>query len=298
MSKPESAERVAQQAATRYMGGVAWPTVILAVVAAATYVGTLLLVVGDQMSLAPAVIILALASYATYTVLHEAAHGSISGNQRGMRWLNEALGYLAAWVLLIPMTAHRHEHLAHHRHANMPDDDPDYCVRDFARSPWHAATVAAQVLYSQFRYYLTHRWGRGRRSQDIYLVAEVLSSLLLRLPLLLWGDWSAGLLAMVLGLLLGVSITLYLFAYLVHRPHADSGRWVDTSTIPMAGVGGAILSFAWGYQNYHGIHHLFPRVPWYRYPRLYRDIAEPMQQMGAPIYQLDAAGLRRAPALA
>lgn len=298
MNQADVIERAAQQAATTYMGKVAWPTVMLATVVLFTYLGTLLLVVGGQLPVLPAILLIAVTSYAGYTVLHEAAHGSISGSQRRFRWLNELLGYAAAWVLLIPMTAHRHEHLAHHRHANDPEADPDYCVRDFARSPGRAASVAVQVLCSQFSYYLAHRWGRGRRSQDLYLVLEVVAAIALRVPLLMWGDWQAGLVALIAGQLLGVSITLYLFAYLVHRPHTDTGRWVDTSTIPMEGVGGTIITFLWGFQNYHGIHHLFPRVPWYCYASLYRDIAEPMASKGAPVYRLGSRGLQRADAIA
>jgi beta-carotene hydroxylase len=42
----------------------------------------------------------------------------------------------------------------------------------------------------------------------------------------------------------------------------------------------------WGYQDYHSIHHLFPKVPFYRYRRLFNEIADRMDQMGAPVYRL------------
>jgi beta-carotene hydroxylase len=46
------------------------------------------------------------------------------------------------------------------------------------------------------------------------------------------------------------------------------------------------------FQNYHSIHHLFPRVPFYHYARLYQDIEEIMSAKGAPIYRLTARGLK------
>jgi hypothetical protein len=42
----------------------------------------------------------------------------------------------------------------------------------------------------------------------------------------------------------------------------------------------------WVNQNYHSIHHLFPRVPFYRYPALFNDIERIMVAKGAPIYRL------------
>lgn len=280
------------------MGRVAWPTVCLAAVAISVYLLVLTWVVAGQMSIWLALLLTALATYACYTVLHEACHGSISGSRRDLRWLNETLGYAAAWVLMIPMTAHRHEHLAHHRHANEPDHDPDYCVRDFGRSPWHAAAVAVHALRSQFDYYRSNRWGKAAGSQDRNLILELLAIVVLRVLLLAWGDWSSGLLVVIGGQLLGVSLTLYLFAYLVHRPHEQSGRWLDTSIIPMQGMSGTLLTLAWGYQNYHGIHHLFPRVPWYCYPALYRNIEPLLESKGAPIFHLGAGGLRPRQAMA
>ena len=45
------------------------------------------------------------------------------------------------------------------------------------------------------------------------------------------------------------------------------------------------------FQNYHSIHHLFPRVPFYQYARLYSDIEAVMVAKGAPVYQLTWRGL-------
>ena len=52
-----------------------------------------------------------------------------------------------------------------------------------------------------------------------------------------------------------------------------------------------LLNWVWVFQNYHSIHHLFPRVPFYQYQRLFRDIEEVMVAKGAPIYRLGTKGL-------
>jgi beta-carotene hydroxylase len=64
------------------------------------------------------------------------------------------------------------------------------------------------------------------------------------------------------------------------------GPYVDTSTIVIPRLLSTLLRVLWGYQDYHSIHHLFPKVPFYRYRRLFNEIADRMDQMGAPVYRL------------
>ena len=48
---------------------------------------------------------------------------------------------------------------------------------------------------------------------------------------------------------------------------------------------------SWGFQNYHAIHHLFPRVPFYHYAKIYDEIEAVMAEKGAPVYRLTLRGL-------
>ena len=288
MSKQDALDRQALVAAQQYMGKLAWPTVLLGVTVGLAYVVTPLLLIAGVIPLAVAFLLMTVATYAAYTVLHEAAHGSISGSHTSLRWLNEALGYIAAWILMIPLTAHRHEHLAHHRNTNKPDEDPDFIVANMARSPLHAARAAVQVFASQHQYYYKHRWGKGPRAQDRRLCLEVAAALVPRLAFVAAGFWVEGFILFVLAWLCGVALLLFLFAYIVHTPHQSVGRYVDTSTFLVDGLPGRVVSALWGYQNYHSIHHLFPRVPFYDYPQLFGEIEETMVAKGAPIYRLDS----------
>jgi len=43
------------------------------------------------------------------------------------------------------------------------------------------------------------------------------------------------------------------------------------------------LEWFWLGQNLHSIHHLFPRVPFYKYHALHRDIEPVLQAQGTPI---------------
>ena len=101
----DNLDLVALDAAKRHMGDVAWPTVILGIAVTLGYLATPLLVVAGMLPLLAAIPLMAFFTYAAYTVLHDAAHGSISGSNGGLRWLNETMGYVAAWILMLPLKA-------------------------------------------------------------------------------------------------------------------------------------------------------------------------------------------------
>lgn len=291
MNKSDELDLQALESAKKYMGGFAWPTVLLGAGVFCAYVATPVLVVTGQLPLLAGFCLMSVLVYAAYTVLHDAAHGSISGSHRSLRWVNELMGYLAAWIIMIPLTAHRHEHLAHHRFTNDAEGDPDYVVGGIAKSPWSAVMVVVRVLLKQFSYYFGERWSRAPRSQNLYLCLEVAAALVPRVAFVAAGYWVEGLVLLVLAEIVGLVILMYLFAYIVHKPHESVGRYVDTSTIVARGPAGKIVSLLWGYQNYHSIHHLFPRVPFYTYPALYNDIEQVMRDKGAPIYTLGISGI-------
>jgi beta-carotene hydroxylase len=244
-----------------------------------------------MMPLALAFPLVVILTYLTYTLLHESAHGSISGSRQSLRWVNEALGYMAAWILMIPLTAHRHEHLAHHRHTNEEDGDPDFRVGEISDSVGQAVRVPFAIFAGQFTYYMQNRWDKSPARQNLYFCIEVAAALLPRVALIAAGFWVEGLALFVLAWWLGLMITLYLFAYLVHRPHSEVGRDVDTSTFVAPGIWSPIVTALWVCQNYHSIHHLFPRVPFYNYPALFRDIEKIMAARGAPIHRLATGGV-------
>ena len=46
------------------------------------------------------------------------------------------------------------------------------------------------------------------------------------------------------------------------------------------------MTLLWGYQNYHAMHHLYPKVPFFRYRRLYRALEPSLRESGMPVKQL------------
>ena len=291
MTDFDTLDQQALASARPYMGVVAWPTVILGLVTVSSYLATVALALTGVLSLWLAIPIVSVLTYVSYTVAHESVHGSITGNHKSLRWMNKALGYMSAWILMIPLTAHRHEHMAHHRHANDPAEDPDFPVAKMQNSLSGAARAALEITAGQFRYYFTHRWEKAPLKEKLALCAEVVAALIPRLAVLAAGYWVVGLALFVLAWLIGIVILLYLFAYIVHRPHDQTGRYLDTSTIVLPGPVGTLLTWLWLFQNYHSIHHLFPRLPFYQYAKLYNEIEEIMAAKAAPVYRVTLRGL-------
>lgn len=290
MQHSDNLDLAALQAAKQYMRGVAWPTVIFAGGVFAAYLMT---VTGTLLGFVPlplAIPVVAVLTYLSYTVLHEAAHGTISGNDASFRWLNDGLGYIAAWIMMIPLTAHRLEHMAHHRSTNVPDEDPDFAVSAASQSALSLLRAMPRVLWGNYRYYFANRWGRGHRGQDLVLCLEIFLILAPRLALCIAGYWWEGLALFFVAWSIGATLLLYLFAYIVHRPHETVGRYRDTSTFVVSGPLGKVVNWLWVYQNYHSIHHLFPRVPFYRYQELFAEIEPIMVARGAPIHYVGKSG--------
>jgi beta-carotene hydroxylase len=267
----------------------------LALVVGVTYIATVAMALTGALSLWLAVPLVALLTYVSYTVLHESTHGSIAGNRRSLRWVNEGLGYMAAWILMIPLTAHRYEHKAHHRHTNDEERDPDFHVGQMGNSPVAAARAAVRASIAQFSFYSKTRWPTAPSKQKLVLCLEVAAALVPRVMVLAAGYWVEGLALFVLAWLIGAVTLLYLFAYIVHRPHQQIGRYVDTSTILLPGPLHTPLTWLWLFQNYHSIHHLFPRMPFYRYATVYEKIKDIMTAKGSPVYRITVRGLEASP---
>lgn len=291
MTSTDVLDQRALASASQYMGGVAWPTIVLGLVLGVSYIATVAMVLTGAISLWPAVPLVAALTYFSYTILHESVHGSITGNRQSLRWVNKAMGYMAAWILMIPLTAHRQEHTAHHRHTNDEVDDPDFHIGQMRNSLPAAVRATVQTCISQFSFYSKNRWKNAPPKQNLYLCLEVAAALIPRLAVLAAGYWVEGLALFVLAWLIGATVLLYLFAYIVHRPHEHMGRYVDTSTILLPGPLHTLLTGLWMFQNYHSIHHLFPRVPFYRYATVYEEIEDILGAKGAPVYRITVRGL-------
>lgn len=203
-----------------------------------------------------------------FTLEHEATHKTPFASVR----LNELMGHLAGFLLLLPFQWFRLFHLAHHRFTNTPGDPelgspkPE-TLRQWV---WHVSGVPYWVGMAG----VVWRLALGRERAD-YLPENALPRLatearwmlagysvcalsLLVTPVLLW-FW-------VVPVLLGQPVLrLYLLA-----EHGDCPQVADMFLNTRTTFTTAIVRFlAWN-MPYHTEHHVFPAVPFHRLPALHR----------------------------
>jgi fatty acid desaturase len=277
-------DRDAAQVAMRYMGAFAWKTVLLATVLFCAYAAILYGTFSGQIGLVLAFTVQALVVYAVYTVFHETVHGNVSGSGSGLQWLNGLLGYIAGFILLIPFKVHKAEHFAHHRSTNDVDVDPDHVFA--SENPFDAFVNSLKTLSVQFSFYFTKVWPNASAAERISVVVDLSVIIGGRVLLAVLGFPLEVLVLMVLANVVGNYITVAFFAWLVHHPHSETGRYVDTTVYAFPKWLDGSITWLWLFQNYHAIHHLFPRVPFYEYKKVFGEIRHIMVARGAPIKEV------------
>jgi beta-carotene hydroxylase len=269
-------------AAKQHIGEVAWPTVLLVALILMAFAINLALFAADLTSAWFATPMLGALTYMAYTPLHEAVHGNIHGNNQRLRWLNDLCGYAVAPLIAVPYQSHRLEHVTHHRYTNQPDKDPDLMVSGMSRGLISAIATAIRFIWLQNTFFARYHWrSASARERGIYC-SEVSVSLGWRVAVLMIVNQPGVWVVILFGLLLGGFFTVYWFAYRPHIPHNDPDRYRNTSSLIMPRWMKP-LEWFWLGQNLHSIHHLFPRVPFYRYHALHKEIEPALRAHETPI---------------
>ena len=123
----------------------------------------------------------------------------------------------------------------------------------------------------------------GRRKAMVLL--EIAAFVGWRLLLAIWFPWEV-LVFCVLTSIVGVTWLVMIFGWLVHIPFDETERYRDTSVYLLPNAVERLGTWLWLGQNYHGIHHLFPRIPYFRYKQVFDQIEQGMRERGAPVHRL------------
>lgn len=268
--------------AKQHMGQVAWPTVALLAGVVAGFAANLALFVAGLVPAWLATLILGALTYMAYTPLHEAVHGNIHGGQDRFQWLNDLCGYLAAPLIAVPYQSHRVEHFTHHRYTNQPDKDPDFMISGIRRGPVSALTTVLKFFWLQNSFFSRAHWRTASVRERVIYCSELLVSVGWRVAFLLMVSQSSAIMVILLGYLLGGFFTAYWFAYRPHLPYKEPKRYRNTNSLIMPRWMKP-LEWFWLGQNLHSIHHLFPRVPFYRYHAVHREIEPVLRAHGTPV---------------
>jgi fatty acid desaturase len=267
---------------------VAWPTIALTLLLPVFHVGLLATALTSDVSPWLITPLLGISAYFHYTPAHEAIHRNIVRS----RWFdpaNRMIGWWAAilsgmtWPLLL------RTHLAHHAHTNSAED-PDAFVQGSLLRLFGMAAVS--VLTNLVPMPVWRRIYGDRTPNLGYLDAwRVMAADEWRRHQIVHGAmciavWTAVFLgyaeaifalyvvpATIGRLLMGIFLS-----WLPHRTFRTEDRYFQASI-----TSGRVLRLASMGHSLHLVHHLWPRVPFYRYHALYRRLAPLLHDRGVRV---------------
>jgi fatty acid desaturase len=251
----------------RHAGALALPTLALAagVVLGELAVWTAVLL--EQLPLWAGAVLATLLAYVAFTPMHDASHGAVGGSPR-RAWIDSLVGHLMGLPLLAPYAVFRCIHLRHHGATNHPVRDPDYWVNGQTAVGTAARCLTISAHYYWIAFSEMRRPGSAMRRVALPAVLGLLVQAALLGVLVALGLGLEVLALWVLPGVLASGLLAFLFDWLPHHPHSTRGRGVDTRLILIPGLAVPMLN-----QHLHLVHHLYPRVPFYRYGALYREIS-------------------------
>lgn len=273
-------------AARQLSPAVAWPTIFLTLLLVITHVALLTLGISGTVSPWWLTLPLGVSAYLHYTPAHEAIHRNIVRSRR-FDPVNAAIGWWTglltgmSWPLLL------RTHLAHHARTNA-HDDPDAFVHGSLRRLFAMAALSIGTNLIPVPV-----WGRiyGAAAPNLgYLDAwKVMRAREWRThqiahTLMCLGVWTAVLMGhgaavfalYVIPATIGRLLMGIFLSWLPHQPFVADDPY-RTATLRR----GRLLAIASVGHSLHLMHHLWPRVPFYRYGALYRRVAPVLHERGA-----------------
>lgn len=263
-------EREAAQISKRHSGMIAFPTIGLALLIFCLYIFVLFMFASGYLGPLISTLLLGILTFASYTPLHEAVHGNVGGIKTKYKWLDYVVGLLMSPLISIPFNSHKKEHLAHHAHTNS-DEDPDVHLQNMFESVKDCYRETLRAIKTQNTFVMDN-FTRTEIAVTIgWRLLFVLSTGVGSVPVLFFGWFS------------GAFLTTFLFSYLPHQPFKDAARWKNTNI--------QLFSVRWFenlmfQQNLHAVHHLFPRVPFYNYRKVFDKLEPTMRKKETPIIDI------------
>jgi beta-carotene hydroxylase len=248
------------------------PTVLLFLAALLVCAAGLVGYFAGVLGTAAVVAVDSLGLYLGFTVLHDAVHGVAHKRP----WAGRLLGTVTGFLLTFTYPFFRAVHLRHHAHANDPDHDPDAVTAGL--SPQLAPAVGGMAVYLSYHYNFFRRRMWRTRAEFIEVVACDAFYVGILIAAIA-GGWLPQLLALWVGpLFLTLHFLVYTFDYLPHYPHDSTERLYSARA-----YGGPLAAVVHLNQNFHLIHHLWPRIPWFRYRRVYLETRPALAARGCRV---------------
>ncbi|MBW4023678.1 MAG: fatty acid desaturase [Proteobacteria bacterium] len=242
----------------------------------------LVLAAGGCWPIWPAMAVLGVLEVALFTPLHESTHRTPFRSL----WLNRAVGGLAGFVLILPPEGFRLFHMAHHRHTQDPERDPELIgAMPLTRTRYLWLLTGLPYWASQIRGLVSTAAGRADapwipaasrpgvvREARVYLAAYFVAGIVAlgfgsALPLILW----------VIPAVLGQPVLrAVLMAEHKGCPENDD-RMANTRTT----LAGRAFGLLFWNANLHIEHHFAPGVPFHALPKLHAMLRPHLKALDA-----------------
>lgn len=246
---------------------IAWPTLFVLVAAFTCYGISIAGYLQGLLPLAWAMAISTVAAYLSFTTAHDATHSAIGTN----RQLNDWVGRVST-VLQSPVPffrTFRFIHMQHHRFTNDEKKDPDSYVSHGPRwlLPIRWATLDLNYLAYYFQPAVFSTRPKSER-KELYLA--LLFGIVVFIVVTLAGWLEYYLLLFFIPTRINTLILSVVFDYLPHYPHHKQGTEnAFKGTSNRVGLEWLLTPLLLS-QNYHLVHHLYPKVPFYRYLKVWK----------------------------
>jgi fatty acid desaturase len=230
-----------------------------------------------------------------FTLEHEATHRTPFANER----LNDAVGRVAGFVLLLPFEWFRFFHLAHHRWTNIAGKDPELAgEKPATRLAWIWHVSGMPYWLAEVRLLARLVWGRvdddfvppaAKRRVVWDARGMAVGYLVLAVNPVLWPlFWWVWILPVLVG---QPFLRLYLLA-----EHGDCPRVANMFENTRTTFTNRVVRFlAWN-MPYHVEHHVWPQVPFHRLPVLHRMMRDELRITADGYAAFTKAYLARRPA--
>lgn len=270
--------------ARRHMGHVAWPTVFVSL---GSLVGLAVSTAAALAGLWPYWVSMLVNGYLLlmqFMAVHDGIHDAISGDDRRYKWLNDLLAWIGGIATLIPYRGYDVMHLVHHRYTNDFERDPDtWCA---SRNP--LALVFRFFTQTPHYVWMMTRMGmwKDKAQRRPYFIAGAhhLTAWTIVAVAFVYGFGWEILMLWIFPTFLNVALIGLVFNYLPHRPHLSQERYKDSGVFLLPRAIHRLVTVLDMYQTYHLIHHLFPRIPFYRIGRAFHEMRPILEAEGAVIH--------------
>ncbi len=272
LARARAFEKRARTVVQSLSGSFPWPTLFVFLGVLAGLAASSALAVSGHLSYWVAVPLNAVLLYYIFTPLHEATHGNIAGRDRRFQWLQAVIGQVSGYLLLAPYPGFRVLHLHHHAHTNDPVEDPDYWVKS---ETWLGNVLRSLVIQPV---YIFHLWKIARDPGTMRAFAWEIVCVVSYIPIVVvayrLGFGNQLMLLWILAGYIGVVLCPVMFDWPVHHPHSGRGRYVDTAVLLFPRPFQGLMDVLFAGHSYHLVHHLYPRLPFYRYGTAWKALKD------------------------